>query len=319
MPSVLCQSMEEIIAELNPTAYELQLWLQRRGVFCGEEIAKQTASLHMPGPFAKENMAEIIAKARMTPEGLLALGREDRSALEVRECCGAIYMHVHGRTDPAEVVPIKKELLALPWETKRTARHEYFMAHTERDYSYGNRGTGAENYSSKPFTLHVHALLNGLNEELRTELNVCFLNKYDDQHQHLGWHSDEFPGMRDDQPIVVVSFGAEREIWLKDKRGFLCPTCGGTGSVPHNNPASGYAHMHCRNAPVEAPGRAGCEGTGWLQAPPNGKQPANQRLSLAEGSVFIMPPGYQDTHLHRIPKHDRPCGWRISLTFRSFV
>lgn len=31
-----------------------------------------------------------------------------------------------------------------------------------------------------------------------------------------------------------------------------------------------------------------------------------------------LPAGYQATHLHRIPKHDRPCGWRISLTFRSF-
>jgi len=34
--------------------------------------------------------------------------------------------------------------------------------------------------------------------------------------------------------------------------------------------------------------------------------------------LFIMPPGYQDNFYHKIPKHDRPCGWRISLTFRSF-
>ena len=61
-----------------------------------------------------------------------------------------------------------------------------------------------------------------------------------------------------------------------------------------------------------------CNGTKFQSAPPNAKQPEEQRIKLQDGSLFLMPVGYQDTHLHRIPKHDRPCGWRISLTFRSF-
>lgn len=40
---------------------------------------------------------------------------------------------------------------------------------------------------------------------------------------------------------------------------------------------------------------------------------------LHHGSACVMLPGMQDTHLHRIPKHDRECGPRISLTFRKFV
>ena len=56
----------------------------------------------------------------------------------------------------------------------------------------------------------------------------------------------------------------------------------------------------------------------FTSAPPGGKQPEDQRVTLGPGSLFLMPVGYQDTHLHRIPKHDRPCGVRISLTFRSF-
>ncbi len=37
------------------------------------------------------------------------------------------------------------------------------------------------------------------------------------------------------------------------------------------------------------------------------------------GSLFIMPPGMQHTHEHRIPKGDRAMGGRISLTFRRFL
>lgn len=39
---------------------------------------------------------------------------------------------------------------------------------------------------------------------------------------------------------------------------------------------------------------------------------------LRHGSLFIMAPGMQSTHLHQIPKHPVYCGERISLTFRGF-
>ncbi|MNC10746.1 2OG-Fe(II) oxygenase superfamily protein [compost metagenome] len=42
-------------------------------------------------------------------------------------------------------------------------------------------------------------------------------------------------------------------------------------------------------------------------------------VRLKHGSACVMLPGMQDTHFHRIPKHDRECGPRISLTFRVFV
>jgi len=204
--------------------------------------------------------------------------------------------------DPDPLASFREELLALPWETKRTARHEYFMAEKKMTYSYGNRQGGEQpTYTSKPFTEHVMHLMDWLNERMCAKFNACFLNKYDDEHQHLGWHADDFAGMDPNQPIAVVSFGAEREIWVKDKRGFPCPKCSAT---------------------IEKEGSwffCDCKGTGWCKGAPNGKQPAEQRFLLKEGSLFVMPVGYQDTHLHRIPKHDRPCGWRISLTFRSFL
>lgn len=199
---------------------------------------------------------------------------------------------------------IWKELTNLKWITKRTARHEYFMSDVERTYTYGNKGTGNETYTSQPFSPKVKLLMDKLNTEFNTKYNVCFLNKYDDQFQHLGWHADDFEGMDPTQPIAVISYGAEREIWVKDKRGFECPICKGQGPIISNGlPVYVCSHQGCKD--------------GWVKS--IARQPETQRVKLEEGSLFVMPPGYQDTHLHRIPKHDRPCGWRISLTFRSFL
>jgi alkylated DNA repair dioxygenase AlkB len=165
---------------------------------------------------------------------------------------------------------LMEELLQLKWRTDRDAREEYFMSDKPRTYSYGNRRLGEATYESEPFNAMVATLLDYVNYSLASEFNVCFLNKYNDQHNHLGWHADDFPGMREDQPIAVISLGAEREIWVKPKD---------------------------QKGPV----------------------PQEQRFLLNNGSVFVMPPGFQKTHLHKIPKCDRPCDIRISLTFRSFV
>jgi alkylated DNA repair dioxygenase AlkB len=167
-----------------------------------------------------------------------------------------------------DIEKVEEGLLALPWETKRAARHEYFMSETIGvDYEYG--GDDGIHYTSKPFSKDVKNIMDVTNDVLGSELNACFLNKYDNEKQHLGWHADDFAGMREDQPIAVVSFGAERDIWVKlqDAKGVV---------------------------------------------------PEEDRFPLGRCSLFVMPPGFQDTHFHRIPKHPQPCGWRISLTFRSF-
>lgn len=198
------------------------------------------------------------------------ISNDEAGDLSVTEHYGSFYKGDYFTTEiPVDLPDMKKELLELEWITKRTARHEYFMSLVDRTYTYGNKGLGDETYTSKPFSPNVYEMLTWLNFDLGTKFNVCFLNKYDNEQQHLGWHADDFEGMVKEEPIAVISFGAEREIWVKKK--------GETGVVP-----------------------------------------PEQRIKLAEGSLFLMPEGYQDTHLHRIPKHDRPCDWRISLTFRSF-
>lgn len=42
-------------------------------------------------------------------------------------------------------------------------------------------------------------------------------------------------------------------------------------------------------------------------------------ITLTHGSLFLMKPGMQQTHLHKIPRAPSECGGRISLTFRSLL
>jgi alkylated DNA repair dioxygenase AlkB len=47
---------------------------------------------------------------------------------------------------------------------------------------------------------------------------------------------------------------------------------------------------------------------------------AVEKVWLEHGSLCIMSPGMQDTHMHRIPKASyTPCGPRVSLTFRGLA
>lgn len=104
------------------------------------------------------------------------------------------------------------DLLDLPWLQETPNRQECFMSLIPRTYTYGKR-TNARTYSSIPFTDKVKALLYTLNAT--KAYNACFLNKYDTDKQHLGWHSDDFPEMVHEHPIAVYSVGEPREIWWR--------------------------------------------------------------------------------------------------------
>lgn len=154
------------------------------------------------------------------------------------------------------------------WENRTAPRAECFMGiDLTKTYSYG-KGDFRRTYYPTEMHPKVRELMERINLEFGTEYNVCVLNYYAGQHQHLGWHADDSKEQDPNHPIAVVAFGAEREIWTRI------------------NDAEGVV-------------------------------PPEDRYLLTVGSLFVMPPGYQETHQHRIPKHDRPCGGRISLTFRK--
>jgi alkylated DNA repair dioxygenase AlkB len=160
-----------------------------------------------------------------------------------------------------------------PWAEKTTARRECFMsAGGGVSYTYG-KGRGVRTYTSIDFTPFVADVMKLVNDEMAYRgfrpMNGCFLNYYEHDRQHLGWHADDFEGMDHKAPVCVVSLGEVRDIWWRLN--------GEKGEVP----------LECRQA-------------------------------LGHGSLFVMPPGMQHTHQHRIPKGDRKMGPRVSLTFRRF-
>ena len=57
----------------------------------------------------------------------------------------------------------------------------------------------------------------------------------------------------------------------------------------------------------------------WKTKEFKGLVPPENRQLLENGSLFVMPAGFQKDHLHRIPKNDRTCSTRISLTFRNYI
>lgn len=167
-------------------------------------------------------------------------------------------------------------LAELPWEQRTDARQECMMrcgpqhnALPPLQYTYGS-GMQARTYTSQKADRLVLYLADELVVQHLGKFNVCFLNRYDDQHRQLGWHADDSPTMSHDHPIAVVSFGAARELWWRP--------LGQTGVVPKE-----------------------------------------QRVLLHDGSLLLMPAGFQRTHQHRIPKCDHPCQPRVSFTYRHYL
>ncbi len=109
----------------------------------------------------------------------------------------------------------------LVWLEATSARKEYFMADRKISYTYGS-GNSSRTYESSPITDPVQYIFDSLNsdplnENFKRQYNVCFLNRYDDSSNFLGWHADDSDSMNMDHDICSLSFGAEREIWWKKK------------------------------------------------------------------------------------------------------
>lgn len=147
-------------------------------------------------------------------------------------------------------------------------RDECFMSTKDQPYTYG-QGRGVRTYHPVPYSETIEDIRAKLKELVAVDYEACFSNKYTDEHKHLGWHADASPSIDHSVGIVVVSFGAEREIWFRPN------------------------------------GTKGIESI--------------EKLLLPHGSVLLMPPGFQQTHQHRIPKHSAKSEPRISLTFRKLL
>jgi alkylated DNA repair dioxygenase AlkB len=95
-----------------------------------------------------------------------------------------------------------------------TPRHEYYVNDFGVPYTYGS-GDFARTYEAQPMHAIISYLRMKLEAETKEKYEVCFLNRYLNQSDHLGWHSDNSPEMDDARPIAIISFGVEREIWFR--------------------------------------------------------------------------------------------------------
>lgn len=99
----------------------------------------------------------------------------------------------------------------LTWEKREAPRQEYYCNDIPKPYVYGT-GRGQRLYNPQPYTGAIMTIRKIAEEMAGAKFEVCFLNRYLDQKDHLGWHADNSPEMDDARPIAIVSLGVERFI-----------------------------------------------------------------------------------------------------------
>lgn len=104
----------------------------------------------------------------------------------------------------------------LPWTDAGAPRKECFLAKSPVDYTYG-ASPYARTYSSNPIPDFMFGFWAYAEMFARCEFELCFCNGYENERNHLGWHADDSDSVDDNRPILVVSIGAEREIWFRDR------------------------------------------------------------------------------------------------------
>lgn len=104
----------------------------------------------------------------------------------------------------------------LPWENRDAPRIEAFVATKPVAYTYG-RGLGERTYTSSVIPEFMLGFWKEAEAFSGCAFELCFCNGYVDERNHLGWHADDSDSVDDNRPILVVSIGAEREIWFRDR------------------------------------------------------------------------------------------------------
>lgn len=93
-------------------------------------------------------------------------------------------------------------------------RYEYYVHADNKPYSYG-LAAYARTYESQPMHPTLLRIWMKAESQFGHAFETCFLNGYEDGKDFLGWHADDSPEMDDARPILIVTFGAEREIWFR--------------------------------------------------------------------------------------------------------
>jgi alkylated DNA repair dioxygenase AlkB len=125
-------------------------------------------------------------------------------------------------------------------------RREYYVHVDNKPYSYG-LAAYARTYEAQPMHDTILKLWMMAESQFQCAFETCFLNGYEDGKDFLGWHADDSPEMDDTRPILIVTFGAEREIWFRKNGagpGDRVPLRLGHGSLCVMKPGMQDTHQH---------------------------------------------------------------------------
>ncbi|XP_030533401.1 DNA oxidative demethylase ALKBH2-like [Rhodamnia argentea] len=128
----------------------------------------------------------------------------------------------------------------------------------------------------------VHNVLPG------SKFNSLLLNRYKGGSDYVGWHSDDEKLYGSAPEIASVSFGCEREFFLKKK------------------PSKTSQARRPDDGPVRKRSRIGSDA-------------AQHTFVLKHGSLLVMRGYTQRDWIHSVPKRAKAEGVRINLTFRRIV
>lgn len=78
------------------------------------------------------------------------------------------------------------------WLNEQERRQESFQSYSNKQLKYQYIPNGPV-YKSVTFHPLVKLFMDYVNNQYGYNMNVCFLNKYDNDLQSLGWHSDDAP------------------------------------------------------------------------------------------------------------------------------
>ncbi|KAK3433611.1 hypothetical protein EUGRSUZ_L00150 [Eucalyptus grandis] len=130
--------------------------------------------------------------------------------------------------------------------------------------------------------LKVHNALPG------SKFNSLLLNRYKGGNDYVGWHSDDEKLYGSTPEIASVSFGCEREFFLKKK-----PSKNSQARRPDDEPVRKRSKM--------------------------GGDADQHTFVLKHGSLLVMRGYTQRDWIHSVPKRAKAEGLRINLTFRRII
>lgn len=101
----------------------------------------------------------------------------------------------------------------LDWVNVAGPRLEYYTHDLNIPYTYGTNPQFARTYNPQIKHPVIQYIQNLIEEFHNCKFEVCFINGYRDSKDQLGWHRDYSD---DSRPIVIISLGAEREIYFRE-------------------------------------------------------------------------------------------------------